>query len=59
VGYVQDKVRPGNGREGALGYVRYIAIEHMDVRRDCFSFARLSGLIAVNSSNVVHNYKAR
>jgi len=36
----QDKVRPGTGREGALGYERYIAIEHMDVRRDCFSFAR-------------------
>jgi hypothetical protein len=32
--YVQDKVRPGNGREGALGYERYIAIEHMDVRSD-------------------------
>ena len=29
--YVQDKVRPGTGREGALGYERYIAIEHMDV----------------------------
>ena len=39
-GYVQDKVRPGTGREGALGYERYIAIEHMDVRRDCFNFAR-------------------
>jgi hypothetical protein len=49
VGYVQVKVRPGNGREGALGYERYIAIEHMVkvrpgngregslgcVRRDC------------------------
>ena len=23
--YVQDKVRPGTGREGALGYERYIA----------------------------------
>ena len=44
VGYVQDKVRegetgnpsrsqpglPGTGREGALGYERYIAGEHMD-----------------------------
>jgi len=40
VGYVQDKVRPGTGREGALGYERYIAGEHMDVRRDCVSFAR-------------------
>ena len=30
----------GYGREGALGYERYIAIEHMDVRRDCFRFAR-------------------
>ena len=40
-GYVQDKVRPGTGREGALGYVRYIAGEHMDVRRDCVSFAQL------------------
>ena len=38
--YVQDKVRPGTGREGALGYERYIAMEHMDVRRDCVSFAR-------------------
>ena len=38
--YVQDKVRPGTGREGALGYERYIADEHMDVRRDCVSFAR-------------------
>jgi len=38
--YVQDKVRPGTGREGALGYERYIAIEHMDVRRDCVSFAQ-------------------
>ncbi|MCP4044705.1 MAG: hypothetical protein GY732_01790 [Gammaproteobacteria bacterium] len=64
MGYVQDKVREGEtgkpvekpawaagyGREGALGYERYIAIEHMDkvrpgtgregslgcVRRDCF-----------------------
>ena len=32
--YVQDKVRPGTGREGALGYERYFAIEHMDVRRE-------------------------
>ena len=24
--YVQDKVRPGTGREGALGYERYFAI---------------------------------
>jgi hypothetical protein len=24
-GYVQDKVRPGTGREGALGYERYTA----------------------------------
>ena len=38
--YVQDKVRPGTGREGALGYERYIAIEHMEVRRDCFSLAQ-------------------
>ena len=37
--YVQDKVRPGTGREGALGYERYIAIEHMDVRRDFVSIA--------------------
>jgi hypothetical protein len=28
--YVQDKVRPATGREGALGYERYIAIEHID-----------------------------
>ena len=42
--YVQDKVRPGTGREGDLGYVRrdyvqderYFAIEHMDVRREAF-----------------------
>ena len=40
VGYVQDKVRPGTGREGALGYVRYVAEEHMDVRRDCLGSAR-------------------
>ena len=54
VGYVQDKVRPGTGREGALGYERNIASEHMDkvrpgtgregglgrVQRDCVSFAR-------------------
>ena len=39
--YAQDKVRPGTGREGALGYVRYIAKEHMDVRRDCLSLAHL------------------
>ena len=46
--YVQDKVRegetgnpsrsqpglPGTGREGALGYVRYIAKEHMDKVRE-------------------------
>jgi hypothetical protein len=52
VGYVQDKVRPGTGREGALGYERYIAMEHMDkvrpgsgregslgcVRRDCVGY---------------------
>ena len=38
--YAQDKVRPGTGREGDLGYVRYIATEHMDVRCDCVSFAR-------------------
>jgi len=28
----------GYGREGALGYERYIAIEHMDVRRDCVRY---------------------
>ena len=28
--YAQDKVRPGTGREGALGYVRYIATGHME-----------------------------
>jgi hypothetical protein len=28
--YVQDKVRPGTGREGGLGCERYFAIEHMD-----------------------------
>ena len=39
-GYVQDKVKPGTGREGALGYERYIAREHMDVRRDCVSLAQ-------------------
>jgi len=33
-------VRPGTGREAGLGHERYIAIEHMDVRRDCVSFAR-------------------
>ena len=38
----QDKVRPGTGREGALGYERYIAIEYMDVRRDCVNFTGLS-----------------
>ena len=52
--YAQDKVRegetgnpsrsqpglPGTGREGALGYVRYIAKEHMEVRRDCLSLAQ-------------------
>jgi hypothetical protein len=44
----QEKVRPQRGREGGLGYVRrdyvqderYIAMEHMDVRRDWFSFAQ-------------------
>ena len=40
VGYVQEKVRPCNGREAGLGHERYIAGEHMDVRRDCVSFAR-------------------
>ena len=29
MGYVQDKVRPGTGREGALGYERYVANENM------------------------------
>ena len=38
--YVQEKVRPGTGREAGLGHERYIAIEHMDVRRDWFRFAR-------------------
>jgi len=52
--YVQEKVRPGTGREAGLGHERYIAIEHMDkvrpqsgregglghVRRDCVSLAR-------------------
>ena len=38
--YVQDKVRPLRGREGALGYERYIAKEHMDVRRDYVRFAQ-------------------
>ena len=50
--YVQDKVRPGTGREGALGYERYVAIEHMDVRRDGFSFAqplcRSDARVAIN-----------
>ena len=36
-------MRPGTGREGALGYERYIAGEHMDVRRDCVSLAQLVG----------------
>ena len=54
--YVQDKVRegetgnpsrsqpglPGTGREGTLGYERYIASEHMEVRRDCVSLAQLA-----------------
>ena len=44
VRYVQDKVRPGTGREGALGYERYIAGKHMDVRRDCASFARVQNI---------------
>jgi len=30
--YVQNKVRPGTGREGVLGYEPYFAGEHMDVR---------------------------
>ncbi len=30
----------GRVRETGLGHERYIAIEHMDVRRDCVSFAR-------------------
>ena len=34
VGYVQDE--------------RYIAGEHMDVRRDCVSFARLVGWVTCN-----------
>ena len=52
--YVQEKVRPGTGREAGLGHERYIAIEHMEkvragtareaslgcVRRDCFEFAQ-------------------
>ena len=55
--YVQEKVRPCNGREAGLGHERYIAGEHMDevrplrgregglghVRRDCVKFARLVG----------------
>ena len=28
--YVQDKVRPGTGREGGLGHERYFAIEHRE-----------------------------
>jgi hypothetical protein len=62
--YVQDKVRPGTGREGALGYERYIAIEHMDkvrpgtgregslgcVRRDCSRFAPLLEILAFKNS---------
>ena len=37
--YVQDKVRPQSDREGGLGHERYIATEHMDVRRDCVRLA--------------------
>ena len=52
--YVQDKVRPGTGRESALGYERYIAIEHMDVRRDCVSFARpITGCVALDTRRPV------
>jgi len=38
--FVREEVRPGTGREAGLGHERYIAIEHMDVRRDCVNFAR-------------------
>ena len=34
-------MRPGTGREGALGYERYFAIEHRDVRREAFQFCTL------------------
>ena len=61
--YVQDKVRPGTGREGALGYERYIAKEHMDkvrpgtgregalgyVRCDCVRLAQHQKNIAARS----------
>jgi hypothetical protein len=53
-GAAADQVSTGTGREGALGYVPYIAIEHMDkvragtaregalgyVGRDCVSLAQ-------------------
>jgi hypothetical protein len=38
--YVQEEVRPLSGREAGLGHVRYIAMEHMDVRRDCLGVAQ-------------------
>ena len=57
--YVQEEVRPCNGREASLGYERYIAIEHMDkvrpgtgregalgyVRRDWFKYEFSADLI--------------
>ena len=43
--YVQDKVRPGTGREGALGYERYVAGAGMR-RSDWYSFAQLVRLNA-------------
>jgi hypothetical protein len=49
--YVQEKVRPGTGREAGLGHGRYIAIEHMDVRRDRFSVARRFSNYIVPGSN--------
>ena len=37
--HAQEKVRLGTSREAGLDHVRYIAMEHMDVRRDAFQDA--------------------
>ena len=44
VDYVQDKVRPGTGREGALGYERYAAGAGMR-RSGLFQTGRVSGML--------------
>ena len=57
--YVQDKVRPQSGREGALGHERYIAIEHMDKVRPGTGREGALGYVRRDSLSLAHPINQR